>query len=190
MTHNHKGRENTEKSDQETTPLVPGAQQEQAIYAKTVRNAPPNKEVDRPQKWAKLGLNERATILLQIGILLVAFGSGWIFLNQANIMQGQLTEMNGTSLQTHSLIMANIGQLNNARRLAKAAETANAQAKIAQDDTSRQGKAALDASIATSSRSPISLAWDGRAWLTGTPAPRITVLQPSDCKWGLLQIGT
>jgi hypothetical protein len=89
-----------------------------AIPANTQQQDSPNLTVvekpykEKPkEKWLELDLQDRLMVLLTTGVLVVAALTAYIFLKQADIMQGQLEEMKGSGEQTERLIILNQGQL-------------------------------------------------------------------------------
>jgi hypothetical protein len=94
-------------------------------------------------------------ILLTSGIVVIGGLTAYIFLGQADIMQGQLEEMRGAGQQTERLIILNTGQLTQTERqvtklgdqvtqfsrVATASEKAN---KITQDNAQRALQTSID----------------------------------------------
>src|SRR5258708_37372502 len=79
----------------------------------------PSKNQNPVKRFRDMGLNDRLMVEVTIGILLIAGVTGWIFLQQASIMQGQLDEMKSSSQQTDRLIILQTGQLTQVAKQAK-----------------------------------------------------------------------
>lgn len=126
----------------------------------------------KSERWRDIELKDRLMILSTIGILLIAGFTGWIFVRQANLMQGQLDEMKGGGEQTDKIIDSDKRLAAANERFAKAMEQTVIDSKNALDKTIGENKKSLAANLAQSQKALNATVsqfhLDQRAWVAAT----------------------
>jgi hypothetical protein len=138
-------------------PPTTGAQQQPSDFKKKECT----KEAEPKQKWHELDLQDRLIVLLTAGIFLVAALTAYIFLRQADLMEGQLEEMKGAGNQTERLIMLSQGQLIAAAKFAGSAHVIADTMQSTEQDLQRMATAS-EGSIRSAQE---ALRLDQRAWM-------------------------
>jgi hypothetical protein len=102
-----KAERNISQTSQYPCVFVLGGQQENSPddKSKTTTNG------KKPNKWSQIELKDRLVIELTAGIFVVAALTAYLFLRQANIMQGQLEEMRDSGQQVDRQIILSQGQM-------------------------------------------------------------------------------
>jgi hypothetical protein len=127
-------------------------------------------------KWSHIAFKDRLMILLTAGILLMAAVTAYIFLKQANVMQGQLDEMQGGSNQTEQLIILNKGQLTIAAR--NAANTHDLAVEASRQSTNLANAVREEHAMALAAQEANRNAIDSeRPWI-GVVAVNATPMEP------------